>query len=414
MFICSCGNDEGCQLRRCTEPLAWNLDLASAVAQTACPLFSVIPKEIRDIIFEFALTECPSKQPHQKNRRQLSLTNGQPDRAENLLLTCKAVYLETYLLPLTLNPVRYLNFRGISTPAPKFRLPWQFANIQGLEITLPQVSLEGNDLHGFLHGRTSWQPEARHIGVYVSPYVGLKSSEGDISGSYQSFNFTLLPASGNENVLPLRAALEQMQVPDGFTMPQSAMRLQRARPLVHLTLRVAAKDWWTWTDNPDSTDPTHHLGLDPSLGNGDDSVGQRPTSTRMQQLAQQRRDGYEVVSKTTFTMKVLSGRPGWSHVIGKLPDLKTLELVLETFEEKKAQLDAVVECAKTWRFPLVGEKFELVWSGEVEETKWSKALVESWETTRPDWYARKTDFVGRTVRFTRRRRPAGDESCKVH
>jgi hypothetical protein len=215
-------------------------------------------------------------------------------------------------------------------------------------------------------------------------------------------------------VLPLRAALEQMQVPDGFTMPQSAMRLQRARPLVHLTLRVAAKDWWTWTDNPDSTDPTHHLGLDPSLGNGDDSVGQRPTSTRMQQLAQQRRDGYEVVSKTTFTMKVLSGRPGWSHVIGKLPDLKTLELVLETFEEKKAQLDAVVECAKTWRFPLVGEKFELVWSGEVEETKWSKALVESWETTRPDWYARKTDFVGRTVRFTRRRRPAGDESCKVH
>ena len=101
-------------------------------------------------------------------------------------------------------------------------------------------------------------------------------------------------------------------------------------------------------------------------------------------------------------------------MIGKLPDLRTLELVLETFEEKKAQLDAVVECAKTWRFPLVGEKFELVWSGDVEETKWSEVLVESWETRRPDWYARKTEFVGRTVRFTRRRRPAADESCKVH
>jgi hypothetical protein len=366
------------------------------------------------MIFEFALTECPSKQPHQKDRRQLSHTNGQPDRAENLLLTCKAVYLETYLLPLTLNPARSLNFRGISTPAPKVRLPWQFANIQGLEITLPQFALEGNDLDGFIHGRTSWQPEARHRGVYVSPYVGLKSSKDDISGSYQSFNFTLLPASGNENVLPLRAALEQMQMPDGFTVPQSTMRLQRARPLVHLTLRVAAKDWWTWTDDPDSTDPTHHLGLDPALGNGEDSVWQRPTSTRMQQLAQQRRDGYEVISKTTFAMNVLSRRPGWSHIIGKLLDLKTLELVLETFEEKKAQLDAVVECAKTWRFPVVGEKFELVWSGEVEETKWSEALVENWQASRPDWYARKTDFVGRTVRFTRRRRPAGDESCKVH
>ena len=402
-------------MRRCTEPLAWNLDPASAVAQTACPLFSVIPKEIRDIIFEFALTECPSKQPQQRDRRQLSHTNGQPDRAENLLLTCKAVYMETYLLPLTLNPVRFLNFRGISTPVPRVRLPWQFANIQGLEIALPQVALEGNDFHDFLHNPRCWHPEARHRGVYVSPYVGLKSSEDDITGSCQSFDFTLLPASGNENVLPLRATLEQLQVPDGYTMPQSAMRLQRARPLVHLTLRLAPEDWWTWTDSPDSTDPTHHLGLDPALGNGDDSVWQRPTSTRMRQLAQQRRDGYEVVSTTGLATRVLLGRQGgWSHVIGKLPDLKTLELVLETFEEKKAQLDAVVECAKTWRFPLVGEKFELVWSGEVEETKWSEVLVEGWETRQPEWYARKTEFVGRTVRFTRRRRPAADESCKVH
>ena len=404
-------------MRRCTEPLAWNLDPASAVAQTACPLFSVIPKEIRDIIFEFALTECPTKHPHQEtDRPQLLLTNGLPDRAENLLLTCKAVYLETYLLPLILNPARFLSFRGISTPVPRVRLPWQFANIQGLDIALRQVELEGNDLHDFIHNPIRWQPEARHRGVYVSPFVGLRSSVNDISGSRQSFDFTLLPASGNENVLPLRTALEQMQVPDSFTMPQSAMHLQRARPLVHLTLRLAPEDWWTWTDSPDSTDPTHHLGLDPALGDGNDGVSWRPTSTQMQQLAQQRRDGYEVVSKTglSSTFSSWRGAPGWAQVIGKLPDLKTLELVLETFEEKKAQLDAVVKCAKTWRFPLVGEKFELVWSGEVEEYKWSKALVNSWETSQPDWYAGKTEFVGRTVRFTRRRYLAGDESCKVH
>jgi hypothetical protein len=403
-------------LKRCTEPLAWNLDPASAVAQTACPLFSVIPKEIRDFIFEFALTEYPSKQPHQEDRRQLSLTNGQPDRAENLLLTCKAVYLETYLLPLTLNPVRFPHFVGISNPSIKVRLPWQFANIQSLDVTLPQVALECNDFHDFLHDSIRWNPEARHRGVYVSPYVGLTSADSYVSGSCQSFDFTLLPASRTENVLPLRAALEQMQLPESFTMPQSSMRLQRARPLVHLTLRLTPKDWWTWTDDPDSTDPTQHLGLDPTLGNGDDSVWQRPTSTGMQQLAQQRRDGYDVVSKTGLTKTFSSwrGEPGWAHAIGKLPDLKTLELVLETFEEKKAQLEAVVECAKTWRFPVVGNKFELVWSGEVKEYKWSKVLVESWETRLPDWYARKTEFVGRTVRFTRRRRPADDESCKVH
>lgn len=37
----------------------------------------------------------------------------------------------------------------------------------------------------------------------------------------------------------------------------------------------------------------------------------------------------------------------WGGDIGKLPDLKTLELVLETFSAKKHQLDTVVECATT-------------------------------------------------------------------
>lgn len=36
---------------------------------------------------------------------------------------------------------------------------------------------------------------------------------------------------------------------------------------------------------------------------------------------------------------------GWGTVIGSLPDLRGLELVLDTFTDKKQQLKNVVECA---------------------------------------------------------------------
>jgi len=61
---------------------------------------------------------------------------------------------------------------------------------------------------------------------------------------------------------------------------------------------------------------------------------------------------------------------------GNLRDLKTFELVLETFAAKKHQLDTVVECARTWRFPLQGTRYELVHDGSVEAMKWTQAAYE--------------------------------------
>ncbi|KAF3002466.1 hypothetical protein E8E13_005199 [Curvularia kusanoi] len=412
-YPCNCDNDGVCVLNRCTEPLAWNLDPSSVAAQTACPLFTVLPKEIRELIYEFALTETPRHPEEIYQTRRLQQIAAHPDRAENLLLTCKSVYLETYLHPILMNAFVVPCLHGISIPKPKFRLPWQFANVQALDITLQQTMLEGECLHDFLHGADLWQPEARHKGVYVAPYVKLRNGAGQ---SEKSFDFTLLPASKETaSVSALGVVMEQMQLPPGFNIPQSSMRVQRARPLVQLTLRMNHTDWWTWTDHPDSTNAKHnHLGLDPALGDGLDSTSHRPTSTRMQELAQQRRDGYDPVPRD-----LLGGTtPGWAHVVAKLPDLKTLELVLETFLEKKAQLETVVECAKTWRFPIAGERFELAWSGEVEASRRSKinehlSFEQTWGTT---WYAHSTEFEVRTIRFKRRRRvhDSEDEDCKVH
>ena len=120
--------------------------------------------------------------------------------------------------------------------------------------------------------------------------------------------------------------------------------LARARSLLHLTHRLSAQDWWTWTDDLSSKNIEHHyLGLEPALGDCSAAISPRSTSIRMQELAQQRRDGHYPVSKSPLARTT----PGWAHIIGKLPDLKRLELVFEAFVEKKAQLEKVVVYSKT-------------------------------------------------------------------
>lgn len=78
-------------------------------------------------------------------------------------------------------------------------------------------------------------------------------------------------------------------------------------------------------------------------------------------LAASRRSGQHPVYTST-----------WGVAIGTLQDLKTLELILETFSVKQHQLDTVVECAKTWKFLLQDTQYELAYDGRVESMKWAK------------------------------------------
>jgi hypothetical protein len=56
-------------------------------------------------------------------------------------------------------------------------------------------------------------------------------------------------------------------------------------------------------------------------------------------------------------------------------------LILETFEAKKAQLDTVIQCAKTWKFPLDGGKWELVWEGKLEDATYQYTRAEKHRRT---------------------------------
>ena len=154
-------------------------------------------------------------------------------------------------------------------------------------------------------------------------------------------------------------------------------------------------DWWTWADGPTTTDNDKQLALDPAYG----GAKPRPLVTDMLALAAKRRVGQHPVYTTT-----------WGAAIGAVPSLKTLELILETFSVKERQLDTVVECAKTWKFPLNGTQYELVYDGKVESMKGAKASnrVHKGCSTIP-WVRTVTEFPVRIVRFRRKKADLG--SC---
>jgi hypothetical protein len=147
-----------------------------------------------------------------------------------------------------------------------------------------------------------------------------------------------------------------------------------ARPITHLTLRMyvhafhqaivpltsnrSRTDWSNWTDDPCSAYSGHHLALDPAF---DPSVRLPPDW--MLALAASRRAGHHPTYRDDSA---------WGAAIGILQDLKELELVLETFPVKKSQLDTVVECAKTWKFPLQDTQWELAYDN-VKSMNWTKA-----------------------------------------
>lgn len=132
------------------KPLALELLKKGSIdPQSSSPLFNFIPKEIRDLIFEHALTAYPDPaRPYGSDQRYVRPgVAGHLRVATELLLVCKAIYIETYQLPITLNPV--LAYHGFADDVPPHaqrgldnlrRLaPWQYAALHMIDISMQQV-----------------------------------------------------------------------------------------------------------------------------------------------------------------------------------------------------------------------------------------------------------------------------------
>lgn len=363
--------------QRRIEPLAFSLRDQPYNKQEECPLFGTIPREVRDLVYEFAMTDCTSHPPNCDNvfRRDMSSRNlpKPTDIALSFLQTCRAVYLEAYKLPFLLNPLIIYDFNVPSYPEPSRLAPWQYALIQSIDISLQQVGLEQGELRNWL---STWMVEEKHGGAYIIPRYFQRTGYGHWGLAPGCTMFGLKeamylhrdkPQDGDEIPVIYKSVFYDKDHPSRGA--GSVARAMVARPLTRLTIRLSHTDWWTWTDDPSEPGPFQRLRLDPSFGDTEDLVDSVSADTMVEWAARRRTGQHPDFGNN------------WGSIIARMPDLKTFELILETFEAKKKQLVTVVECAKTWRFPLLETSYEMVWDGRVESANWQKESEESAQPT---------------------------------
>ncbi|KIW12115.1 hypothetical protein PV08_09389 [Exophiala spinifera] len=119
---------------------------------------------------------------------------------------------------------------------------------------------------------------------------------------------------------------------------------------LHLTIRHF--DWWSWESPPMSND---RLGICPW----------RESRTSCQQMLAEPPDpGVDYITPRISTLST------WGGQVCQIKGLRELKIEFEIAIVKKPQLQAVIERAKTWKFPLVEEDVVLMWMGTVEESTW--------------------------------------------
>ncbi|KAL7626421.1 hypothetical protein AAE478_003193 [Parahypoxylon ruwenzoriense] len=383
--------------------------------QLLSPFFTKLPRELREMIWHFALTRYEDfREPFDFNKR--CSRPGQAARlriAVELLLTCRAIYVETYLTPFHLNPIVVFDGdqRDVPYGNPLLRLDkrqllceklrnWQFANISSVEMTVQQYTLEGGSLErvsrligtlGRHQGHESRGFSIPGYALFAQP-AGSKGNAGGSSGTQDTNN--------NEII----------------TQPSPLI----GRKITHLTIRMNRTDWWTWSTDPEicQEDPSERLRLEPMIHTT------ASNGLSMTQGYEARKTGQE----PDFELDEFEKGGRWGPQITEFwPDLTRLELALETFNCKRSQLDDVVKCAKLWTFPL-GDGYRLVWNGKEEEAyKWRGASSYEYEYDSPwaseenrssstvitdpatrwnangDWHPDGQEFVIRTVVFERQR-----------
>ncbi|KAK7943103.1 uncharacterized protein PG986_012216 [Apiospora aurea] len=346
---------------RIDEPVAVRLIRSGAPidAQVSSQLVSKLPREVRDQIWQLAFQVYQDfNSPYPLNK--VHVRPGQAARLRidlALLLTCRAIYLESYLMPFRENtveiyagdeqdvpteeePLRWAHF------APPYYEPmsrmrsWQFANLTKVSIRFQQNQLEDSS-HLRRIGRmmgAGERHESRLVGVKLNPH------------------WRQLPVVWGEK-------FDEIPWPEGAPVLEKDLMKAHCvgQEITQLTIRLGMSDWWSWTDAPADG---HSLRLDQCLriepmhtGTGDvDDAG------AMLQGYLARKNGEE----PDFGLCAHGKSHCWGNALHDIfPDLERFELELEAHEKKAPQLATVIECGKLWKFPQEAG-YELRWDREEE------------------------------------------------
>ena len=270
--------------------------------QEGSPLFSKLPAEIRCHIFELALAaDDDTSKPYRADRKYYRPGyRYHPKIRCSLLQTCKRVYGEARLLPVSVNEHVFWLFNG----------PWKTI------------------------GRKN-----RNTARWKGWYASLNEDQRNAVRTVHIFT--------------------QQYYLEGLGSHSDLEQLMFKTERLHLTIRHS--DWWSWESPPESND---RLGICPW----------REFRTSCQQMLCEPLEPSVSYIKQQMTRPSLIGDqaivPTWGGQICQMQGLKAVEMEFEIGEEKRSQLQVVVERAKHWKFPLFKEDIVLEWTGELKESSW--------------------------------------------
>lgn len=288
-----------------------------AIQQTSCPLFTILPPEIRNRIYTFSLESDNTSSPNTTTKTDQDQGNEhsshnnthplpyrqnafyyrpgykQPKRIQTALLqTCQQIYQEASLLPSAINEHTFWFYR-----AP------------------PHVKDASSPLGYFLKMSAQQRDQVRHLHLFVQQFFLEDNYWGRIWEGMQI---------GNGPVTAGRA---------GGRNRNSTRRSTRSRSGVcriapkRLTITFRHTDWWFWENN-------EPLGIDPF----------RPGRTRASEMGR------------THDVDEDELERAWGNQFIHLPSLEELVIEFETVMRKRDQLDAIIQRALSWKFPIQPEE----------------------------------------------------------
>lgn len=290
-----------------------------AIRQTACPLFTLLPAEIRNRIYTFTLesdsdtTPTPTKnEKDHNNNNQNEKENQNQDEATTpyrqnafyyrpgynkpshiqtaLLQTCQQIYTEASLLPPAINEHTFWFFR-----AP------------------PHVHHPSSPLEYFRQMAPKQREQVRHIHLFTQQFF-LEDN-------------------------PWSRIWEGMQI-GGGDAPGRRDRLRGGSGSVcriaprKLTITFRHTDWWFWEDD-------EPLGIDPFRVGRTCAHEMGPINDLDLDLNLRGEEG---------------GERAWGRQFVYIPCVEELVIEFETVMRKRQQLDGIIRRALGWKFPLQPEK----------------------------------------------------------
>jgi hypothetical protein len=285
------------------------------IQQNKCFLFTIFPPEIRNRIYNFSLesedieeeTQDESTSTHLYRQNAFYYRPGhiQPTRIRTALLqTCQQIYTEASLLPARINPHTFWFYRGP-----------------------PDIKTSSSPFQYFSKMSRAQRDQVQHIHLFTQQYF-LEDSNKLWSRIWEGTILDYTPHGDYFRPGPWRRRFEDTVPFDNKDKEKYVIAPKK------LTITFRHTDWWFWeNDEP--------LGIDPF----------RTGRTRAHEMCHHHaHHQHQMNSALTPDQK-----KAWGNQFIHIPSLTTLTIEFETIMRKRDQLDAIIDQALSWKFPLQPE-----------------------------------------------------------